>query len=77
MPQPIVVAVVDEFLESLQELTDLGLAGSGYVRSVLMEAVGESKAATVLAKSIQRHDLLGWRCLIGCPLESNSGHGRG
>ena len=50
VPQPIVVAVVDEFLESLQELTDLGLAGSGYVRSVLMEAVGESKAATVLAK---------------------------
>jgi len=50
VPQPIVVAVVDEFLESLQELTDLGLEGPGYVREVLLEAVGESKAATVLSK---------------------------
>jgi len=50
VPQPIVVAVVDEFLSSLQGLTDLGLEGPGYVRKVLMEAVGESKAATVLAK---------------------------
>ena len=48
--QPIVVAVVDEFLESLQELTDLGLEGPGYLREVLMEALGESKAQTVLAK---------------------------
>ena len=39
--QPIVVAVVDEFLESLQELTDLGLEGPGYLREVLMEALGE------------------------------------
>ncbi len=50
VPQPIVVAVVDEFLESLQELTDLGLEGPGYLREVLMEALGESKAQTVLAK---------------------------
>ncbi len=32
VPQPIVVSVVDEFLESLQELTDLGLEGPGYLR---------------------------------------------
>lgn len=48
--QPIVVAVVDEFLESLQGLTDLGIGGPDYVRKVLLESVGESKAATVLAK---------------------------
>ena len=48
--QPIVVAVVDEFLESLQGLTDLGMGGPDYVRKVLLESVGESKAATVLAK---------------------------
>jgi len=50
VPQPIVVAVVDEFLNSLQGLTDLGLEGPGYVKKVLLQAVGESKAATVLAK---------------------------
>ena len=38
VPQPIVVAVVDEFLESFQELTDLGLEGPGYPEEVLMEA---------------------------------------
>lgn len=48
--QPIVVAVVDEFLASLQGLTDLGMGGPDYVRKVLLESVGESKAATVLAK---------------------------
>ena len=48
--QPIVVAVVDEFLSSLQGLTDLGMGGPDYVRRVLLESVGESKAATVLAK---------------------------
>ena len=48
--QPIVVAVVDEFLASLQSLTDLGMGGADYVRKVLKESVGESKAATVLAK---------------------------
>ena len=30
--QPIVVAVVDEFLESLQGVTDLGMGGPDYVR---------------------------------------------
>ena len=39
-----------EFLEIFQGLTDLGMAGTGYVRKVLLESVGESKAATVLAK---------------------------
>jgi len=48
--QPIVVAVVDEFLSSLQGLTDLGMGGPDYVRRILLESVGESKAATVLAK---------------------------
>ena len=48
--QPIVVAVVDEFLSSLQGLTDLGMGGPDYVRRVLLDSVGESKAATVLAK---------------------------
>jgi flagellar motor switch protein FliG len=48
--QPIVVAVVDEFLASLQGLTDLGMGGPDYVRRVLLSSVGESKAATVLAK---------------------------
>ncbi len=48
--QPIIVAVVDEFLATLQGLTDLGMGGPDYVRKVLLESVGESKAATVLAK---------------------------
>ena len=36
VPQPIVVAVVDEFLNNLQGLTDLGLEGPGYVKKVLL-----------------------------------------
>ncbi len=48
--QALVDTVVDEFLEIFQGLTDLGMAGTGYVRKVLLESVGESKAATVLSK---------------------------
>ena len=63
--QPIVVAVVDEFLSSLQGLTDLGMGGPDYVRRVLHDSVGESKPLRGWQKWTQRHALLVWKCWIG------------
>ena len=57
--------VLDQFLAELKEQTSLGFGGTDYVESVFEQALGEEKAATVLAKVIpggasKRLDILSW-----------------
>ena len=44
--------VLDQFLKELKAQTSLGFGGTEYVESVFERALGEEKAATVLAKVI-------------------------
>ena len=57
--------VLDQFLKELKAQTSLGFGGTEYVESVFERALGEEKAATVLAKVIpggasKRLDILSW-----------------
>jgi len=57
--------VLDTFLKELKAQTSLGFGGTEYVESVFEKALGEEKAATVLAKVIpggasKRLDILSW-----------------
>ena len=44
--------VLDQFLKELKAQTSLGFGGTEYVESVFERALGEEKAATVLALSL-------------------------
>jgi flagellar motor switch protein FliG len=57
--------VLDTFLRELRAQTSLGFGGTEYVEAVFEKALGEEKAATVLAKVIpggasKRLDILSW-----------------
>ncbi|MES8343250.1 hypothetical protein U6T38_12295, partial [Cutibacterium acnes] len=40
--------VVDEFVASLEDQTSLGVGADDYVRKVLVQALGEDKAASLI-----------------------------
>ena len=42
--------VLDEFLDIIKEQTSLGLGAGNYIRNVLMKALGEDKAQSVLSR---------------------------
>lgn len=48
--QTMVDEVLDEFIHAARALTGVGLGAEGYVRSVLTKALGEDRAASVLAR---------------------------
>ncbi|APZ43003.1 flagellar motor switch protein FliG [Acidihalobacter ferrooxydans] len=43
-----VIQVLESFMESVGELTDLGIGNEDYLRSVLVQALGEEKAGGIL-----------------------------
>ena len=65
LSRELVAMVVDDFVEVIKHQTDLGLGTTDYVINVLKAALGEDKAATVLAKimppgSAKELEILQW-----------------
>jgi len=50
LDQDTVNRVLDEFLDIIKEQTSLGLGAGNYIRNVLMKALGEDKAQSVLSR---------------------------
>lgn len=50
LDQDTVNSVLDEFLDIIKEQTSLGLGAGNYIRNVLMKALGEDKAQSVLSR---------------------------
>ncbi|ERL46208.1 orotidine-5'-phosphate decarboxylase protein [Candidatus Micropelagos thuwalensis] len=50
LDQDTVNKVLDEFLDIIKEQTSLGLGAGNYIRNVLMKALGEDKAQSVLSR---------------------------
>lgn len=50
LSQGLVNKVLDEFINTLEDQTNLGLGNAAYVQNVLKRALGDEKAATVLRK---------------------------
>ena len=65
LSRELVAMVVDDFVDVIKDQTDLGLGTTDYVINVLKAALGEDKAATVLAKimppgSAKELEILQW-----------------
>lgn len=65
LSRELVAMVVDDFVNVIKDQTDLGLGTTDYVINVLKAALGEDKAATVLAKimppgSAKELEILQW-----------------
>ena len=66
--QVTVYAVLDEFLETIKKQTGLGLGAGAYIENVMVRALGEDKAQSVLGRitpattesAIDILDWMGW-----------------
>ena len=65
LSQETVSAVLDDFVSTIKQQTNLGLGTTDYVESVLKRALGDDKASTVLGRICPAGRQRGWKFSAG------------
>ena len=52
--------VLAEFCDIVDEQTDLGIGNEDYLRNLLVNALGEDKASSIIDRILMGHDAKGW-----------------